>query len=124
MLYAELVLKRKIDWWTLLTRNKKDRMEYAEADILDNFSFFLQNVGVGPMLDARWANQNTLKSMKIIQDEDFVEKAIWFAKSGSRSEDKEGVSTSRKLDSTLSRLKGDIQDARSVGGPSLNLIEL
>jgi hypothetical protein len=53
-----------------------------------------------------------------------VGKAICFAKSGSRSEDKEGASTSRKLERTLQRLKGDIQDAGSVGGPNLNLIEL
>jgi hypothetical protein len=53
-----------------------------------------------------------------------VGKAICFAKSGSRSEDKEGANASRKLDSTLPRLEGDIQDAGSVGGPNLNLIEL
>jgi hypothetical protein len=51
-------------------------------------------------------------------------KAICFAKNGSRSEDEEGASASRKLDSTLPRLEGDIQDAGSVGGPNLNLIEL
>jgi hypothetical protein len=53
-----------------------------------------------------------------------VEKTICFAKSGSRSEDKEGTSASRKLDSTLPRLEGDIQDAGSIGGPNLNFIEL
>jgi hypothetical protein len=53
-----------------------------------------------------------------------VEKAICFAKSGSRSEDEEGASASRKLDSTLSRLEGDIQDVGSIGRPNLNLIEL
>jgi hypothetical protein len=51
-------------------------------------------------------------------------KAICFAKSVSRSEDEEGANASRKLDSTLPRLEGDIQDAGSVGGPNLNLIEL
>ena len=40
------------------------------------------------------------------------------------SEDKEGASASRKFDTSLLRLEGDIQDARSVGGPNSNLIEL
>jgi hypothetical protein len=56
MVYAEIVLKRKVDWRTLLTRNKEDRTEYAEAYIPDNFSLFRQNVGVGPALDAHGAN--------------------------------------------------------------------
>jgi hypothetical protein len=33
MLYAELELKNKVDWHTLLTRNKGDRTEYAERDV-------------------------------------------------------------------------------------------
>jgi hypothetical protein len=37
-----------------------------------------------------------------------VGKEICFAKSGSRFEDEEGASASRKLDSTLPRLEGDI----------------
>jgi hypothetical protein len=53
-----------------------------------------------------------------------VGKTICFAKSKSRSEDEEGANTSRKLDINLPRLEGDIQDAGSVGGPNLNLIEL
>jgi hypothetical protein len=53
-----------------------------------------------------------------------VEKVICFAKSGSRSEDEEGANASRKLDSILPRLEGDIQDAGNVGGPNLNFIEL
>jgi hypothetical protein len=124
MLYAELVLKRKVDWRIVLTRNKEDRTEYAEADVLDNFSFSPQNVGVGLALDAHEANQNTSRFTKIVRDEDSVGKAICFAKSGSRSEDEEGASASRKLDSTLPRLEGDIQDVGSIGGPNLNLIEL
>jgi hypothetical protein len=56
MVYAEIELKRKVDWRTLLTRNKEDRTEYAKTDVLDNFSFFPQNVGVRPALDARGAN--------------------------------------------------------------------
>jgi hypothetical protein len=52
------------------------------------------------------------------------EKEICFAKSGSRSEDEEGASASRKLDTSLPRLEGDIQDAGSIGGPNSNLIEL
>jgi hypothetical protein len=40
MVYAEIVLKRKVDWRTVFTRNKEDKMEYAETDVLDNFSFF------------------------------------------------------------------------------------
>jgi hypothetical protein len=124
MVYAEIELKRKVDWRTMFTRNKEDRTEYAKADVPNNFSFFRQNVGVGPALDARGANRNTSRSTKTVRDEDSVEKTICFAKSGSRSEDEEGASASRKLDSTLPRLEGDIQDAGSVGGPNLNLIEL
>jgi hypothetical protein len=124
MVYAEIELKRKVDWRTVFTRNKEDRTEYAKADVPDNFSFFPQNVGVGPALDACGANRNTSRSTRIVQDEDSVEKKICFAKSGSRSKDEEGASASRKLDRTLPRLEGDIQDAGSVGGPNLNLIEL
>ena len=40
MVYAEIELKKKVDWQTILIRNKKDRMEYAKVDILDNFNFF------------------------------------------------------------------------------------
>jgi hypothetical protein len=82
----------------------------------DNFSTFQQNVGVGP--------RNTSRSTKTIRDKDSVGKAICFAKSGSRSEDEEGASASRKLDISLPRLEGDIQDAGSIGGPNSNLIEL
>jgi hypothetical protein len=35
-----------------------------------------------------------------------------------------GASASRKLDNTLPRLEGNIQDVESVDGPNLNLIEL
>jgi hypothetical protein len=124
MVYAEIELKRKVDWRTVFTRNKEDRTEYAKANVPDNFSFFPQNVGVGLALDARGSNRNTLRSTRIVQEKDSVGKKICFAKSGSRSEDEEGASASRKLDRTLPRLEGDIQDARSVGGPNLNLIEL
>jgi hypothetical protein len=124
MVYAEIELKRKVDWQTLLTRNKEDRTEYVKADIPDNFNFFPQNVGIRPALDARGANRNTSRSTRTVWDEDSVGKAICFAKSGSKSEDEEGASASRKLDSTLPSLEGDIQDAGSVGGPNLNLIEL
>jgi hypothetical protein len=62
--------------------------------------------------------------LRTVWDEDSVGKTICFAKSGSRSEDEEGASASRKLDSTLPRLEGDIQDVGSVGGPNLNLITL
>jgi hypothetical protein len=124
MVYAKIELKRKVDWRTVFTRNKEDRTEYAKVDVPDNFSFFRQNVGIGPVLDARGANRNTSRSTRIVRDEDSMEKTIFFAKSGSRSEDKEDASASRKLDSTLPRLEGDIQDVGSVGGSNLNLIEL
>ena len=51
-------------------------------------------------------------------------KTICFEKSKSRSEDKEGASVSKKLDNTIPRLEGDIQDVGSVGGPNLNLNDL
>jgi hypothetical protein len=56
MVYAEIELKRKVDWRTVFTRNKEDRTEYAKVDVPDNFSFFPQNVVVRPTLDARGAN--------------------------------------------------------------------
>jgi hypothetical protein len=40
MLYVELELTRKVDWRTVLTKNKEDRTEYAERDVHDNFSTF------------------------------------------------------------------------------------
>jgi hypothetical protein len=86
--------------------------------------FFSQKVGVRPALDALGANRNTSRSTRIVQDEDSVGKAICFAKSGSRSEDEEGASASKKLDSTQPSLEENIQDAGSVGGPNLNLIKL
>ena len=49
---------------------------------------------------------------------------ICFEKNKSRSEDKEGASASKKLDSIIPRLKWDIQDAESVDGPNLNLKDL
>jgi hypothetical protein len=70
MLCAELELKRKVDWQTLLTRNKGDRIEYAERDVPENFNTFRQNVGVGPTLDAHRANRNTSRSTKTIWDKD------------------------------------------------------
>jgi hypothetical protein len=124
MVYAEIELKRKVDWRTIFTKNKEDRTEYAKADVPDNFSFFPQNIGVRPALDAHGANRNTSRSTRTVRDEDSVGKEICFAKSGSRSEDEEGASASRKLDSTQPRLEGDIQDVGSVGGSNLNLIEL
>jgi hypothetical protein len=124
MVYAEIQLKRKVDWQTLLTRNKEDRTGYAKADIPDNFIFFSQKVAIRPVFDALGANRNTSRSTRTVQDKDSVGKAICFAKSGSRSEDEEGASASKKLDSTQPSLEGDIQDAGSVGGLNLNLIEL
>jgi hypothetical protein len=73
--------------------------------------------------DLRLMHVEPIETLRDLR-EDFVGKTICFAKSGSRSEDEEGASASRKLDSTLPRLGGDIQDAGSVGGPNLNLIEL
>jgi hypothetical protein len=118
MVYAEIQLKRKVDWRTLLTRNKEDRTGYAKADVLDNFTFFSQKVGVRPALDALGANRNTLRSTRTVHDEDSVGKAICFAKSGSRSEDEEGASASKKLDSTQPSLEGDIQGCLWGGPPA------
>ena len=56
MLYAELELKRKVDWQTLLTKNKEDRTEYAERDVHDNFSIFQQSVEVGLVVVVHGAN--------------------------------------------------------------------
>ena len=50
--------------------------------------------------------------------------AIWFEKSKSRSEDEEGASASKKLDSAIPRLEGDIPDVGSIGGLNLNLKDL
>ena len=108
MVYAKIELKRKVDSQTILTKNKKDRTEYAKTDIPENFNFFRQNIGDGPIPHAHASNRNTLRSKKSIQDGDFVGKTIFFEKNKSCFEDKEGVSTSKKLDNTLSRLEGDI----------------
>ena len=56
MVYAEIELKKKVDWRTVLTRKKEDRTEYAKADIPDNFSFFPTNVEDVPAPDARGVN--------------------------------------------------------------------
>ena len=90
----------------------------------NNFSTFQQNVRVGPTLDAHGVNRNTLRSIKIEYDKDSVGKTICFINNGSRSEDKKYGNASRKLDISLPRLEGDIQDTRNVGESNLNLIEL
>jgi hypothetical protein len=97
-----------VDWRTLLTRNKGDRTEYAERDVSDNFSTFQQSIGARPTLDSHGANRNTSRATKTVRGKDSMGKAICFAKSRSRSEDKEGASASRKLDTNLPRLEGDI----------------
>jgi hypothetical protein len=66
MLYVELELKRKVDWRTLLTRNKEDKTEYAERDVPDNFSTFQQSVEVGHALVVYGANQSTSRATKTI----------------------------------------------------------
>jgi hypothetical protein len=66
MVYAEIELKRKVDWRTLLTRNKEDRTGYTKADIPDNFSFFQEKDGVRRALDARAANENTSRSTRTV----------------------------------------------------------
>ena len=53
-----------------------------------------------------------------------VGKTICFEKSKSRFEDEEGASISRKLDSAMPRLEGDIQDVGSVSERNLNLNDL
>ena len=108
MVCVEIELKRKVEWQIVFTKNKEERTKYAKADVLDNFNFFQQNVRVGHALDARGANRNTSRSTKTIWDEDFVEKIIYFAKSGSRSKNKEGANALRKLDSAMLRLEDDI----------------
>ena len=108
MAYAEIELKKTVNWQTVLTGNKEDRMEYTKADIFDNFNFFRQNVGNGPVPDARGANQNTHRSKKSVQDKDSVGKAICFKKSKSRSENEEKANASKKLDSAIPRLVGDV----------------
>ena len=124
MVYAEVELKRKVDWRIVFTRNKENRTEYAKIDVLDNFSFSNKMLGLDLYLMHVEPIENSLKSTKIVQDKDSMEKTICFTNSRSKSKDKEGAIASRKLDSTLRRLEGDIQDVESVGGPSLNFIEL
>jgi len=124
MVYAELELKRKVDWRTVLTRNKEDRTEYAKVDIPDNFSFFQEDVGDGLPPDAHGANRNYRRPKKSICDEDSVGKAISIEKNKNKAEDEEGASASRKLDSTVTRLEEDVQDAGSIGGPNSNLKDL
>ena len=49
---------------------------------------------------------------------------IFFEKGKSKLEDEEGAIASKKFDSAIARLEGDIQDVGSVGGPNLNLKNL
>ena len=65
-----------------------------------------------------------MRSTKLVWDKDSLGKANYFEKNKSRAEDKKGACTLKKLDSTLPRLKGDIQDTKSVSGPNLNLNDL
>ena len=51
IIYVEIELKKKVDLRTIFSKSKEDRMEYVKIDILDNFSFFQQNVRVGSVLD-------------------------------------------------------------------------
>jgi len=124
MVYAELELKKKVDWRSVLTRNKEDRTEYSKPDIPDNFSFFQEDVGDGVAPAARGANQNSRRPKKSIRDEDSVGKAICLGKSRTRAEDEEAASASRKLDSAITRLEEDVQDAGSFYGPNSNLKDL
>ena len=121
MVYVEVELKRKVDWRTIFTRNKEDIMEYATGDIPGNFSFFQQNVGNGSIPNVCGIDRNTLQSKKSVRIADFMRKAICFDKNKSRSEDEEGSNVLRKLDSTMPKLEGDIQDIGSIGGRNLNL---
>ena len=108
MVYAKIEPKKKVDWQLVFTKNKEDRTEYTKADILDNFSFFRQNVVDGPTSDAHRANQSTLQFNKLVQDGDSVGNAICFEKNKSKSEDEEGAKASKMLDSAIPRLEGDI----------------
>jgi hypothetical protein len=45
MVYVKIELKRKVDWQTLLTRNKEDKTGYEKADIPDNFTFSKKKTG-------------------------------------------------------------------------------
>ena len=108
MIYIEIELKKKVDWWIVLIKNKEDKTKYAKADISDNFNFFRQNIGIGLAPNAYRANRNIVRSTKAVRDKDSVGKTIYFEKNKSRSENKEGANASRKLDSIQLRLKGDI----------------
>jgi hypothetical protein len=107
----------------VFTRNKEDKTEYVERDVLDNFSTFPRNSDVGPVLVVTAANQSTSRATKTIRNKDSAVKAICIAKSRSRSKEIEAASASRKLD-TSPRLEVDIQDAGSTGGPNSNLVKL
>ena len=78
MVYAEIELKKKVDWQTIFIKNKENRTEYAKADIPNNFNFFQQNVGDGLVPDERGANWSILQSKKSVWDRDSVENAIYF----------------------------------------------
>jgi len=104
MIYAEIELKKDVDWRTVFTRKKEDRTEYAKADIPDNFSFFREDVEDGPAPDARGVNRSTLGGGKAVEDSDSVGNGICSGKGKSRSEDEEDAIASQKLDSAITRL--------------------
>jgi hypothetical protein len=106
MLYAELELKKKVDWRMVLTKNKEDKTKYSERDVPNNFSTFQQSVEVGPALPA--ANRSTSRAMKIIRNKDSTAKAIRLAKSESKFKEIEATNASKKLDTSLPRLEVDI----------------
>jgi hypothetical protein len=72
MVYVEIQLTRKVDWRTLLTRNKEDRTGYAKADIPDNFTFFSQKVGVRPGL----MHLEPIETLRLLQEQ-YRTKILW-----------------------------------------------
>jgi hypothetical protein len=72
MVYAEIELKRKVDWRTVFTRNKEDRTEYAKADVPDNFSFFDKMSG----FNLRLMHVEPIETLRDLQEQ-YGMKILW-----------------------------------------------
>jgi hypothetical protein len=72
MVYAKIELKRKVDWRTLLTRNKEDRTGYAKADIPHTSIFSKKKTG----FDLRLMHVQPMKTLPDLREQ-YGTKILW-----------------------------------------------
>jgi hypothetical protein len=124
MLYAELVLKRKVDWRMVLIRNLEDRTEYAELDIPDNFGIPPANIEEGAALVVHAGNLGTSSGTGTEHDKDSIGRVIPVRDMGTRLKEVEATGASITLGIGLPRLELDIQKTTSASGPDVNVAQL